>query len=123
LKDELIIQNIKDFKYKHLSEVSNIINYLNSWQIKYLEEDYSNEIANFNEEWANKLSEFNENSKKVTDQLNERQEREMQRLIEHLDDQLPKTVKFSSTYLKNKDQEKKLVKMEKYDKIHRSLAF
>jgi hypothetical protein len=80
---------------------------------KLLEENYNNDIANFNEEWNTKLNDFNSNSKKVEEILSERHRKEMGDLVKLIEDKYNEyPPKFSSTYLKYKDSEKRLVKME-----------
>jgi len=77
-----------------------------------LEENYNNEIAAFNEEWNKKLNDFNTNSKKVEEMLIERHKSEVEALTKSIDDQFNKTLKMSSTYLKYKDSERRLIKLE-----------
>ncbi|NCP98592.1 hypothetical protein GW820_06990 [archaeon] len=77
-----------------------------------MEENYNNEIAAFNEEWNKKLNDFNTNSKKVEEMLIERHKSEVEALTKSIDDQFNKTLKMSSTYLKYKDSERRLIKLE-----------
>jgi len=77
-----------------------------------LEENYNNEIANFNEDWNRKLNDFNNNSRKVEELLSERHKKEVVYLVKSIEDQFGRELKYNSEYLKYKDAEMRLVKQK-----------
>lgn len=77
-----------------------------------MEENYNNEIANFNEDWNRKLNDFNNNSRKVEELLSERHKKEVVYLVKSIEDQFGRELKYNSEYLKYKDAEMRLVKQK-----------
>lgn len=77
-----------------------------------MEENYNNEIANFNEDWNRKLYDFNNTSRKVEELLSERHKKEVEDLVKSIEDQFGRELKYNSEYLKYKDAEMRLVKQK-----------
>jgi hypothetical protein len=101
LKSDLSDQKKKGLTYQHSSEMVN------------LEENYNKEILEINLRWETVFNEFNEKVKKEDENLNVKHHSEMENLINHLEEKLPKQIKFSKEFLDLKQCELNLVKQER----------
>jgi hypothetical protein len=102
LRADLSDQKKKGLTYQHSSEMVN------------LEENYNKEILEINLRWETVFNEFNDKVKKEDENLNVKHQSEMENLISHLEEKLPKQIKFSKEFLDLKQCELNLVKQERF---------
>jgi len=84
-----------------------------SSELQQLEENYLNEIFNFNQEWDQKLNFFNQSAKETEEEINNRHQQELEAFMKKEEEKLPKIVKFSAECLNIKKIEVELVKKER----------
>lgn len=92
---------------------STLSNQQNS-ELQQLEENYLNDIFNFNQEWDQKLNFFNQSAKETEEEINTRHQQELEAFMRKEEEKLPKIVKFSPECLNIKKIESELVRLEKY---------
>lgn len=92
----------KELNGKHRAEFEN------------LETQYRRDYHDLEENFNSKFLELENKSHQLEDQLNIRHAKEMEELYNYLDMKLPKNVKYSSEYIRLKNQEHKLASQQKY---------
>lgn len=83
-------------------------------EVDSLDNSYKQELDDFNINWDEKFSKLEEKSKMMEDSLNDRHNKQMNELYEYLELKLPKSIKYSKSYLDTKSQEENLVKLGRF---------
>lgn len=83
-------------------------------ELESLEEQYQQDIDKFNISWDKKFQQLQEKSEKADKMINEKQQKEMNEFYKQFEQKMPK-LKFSKEYLSLENEEKMLVKFQKFD--------
>lgn len=86
-----------------------------SAEAEMLDQQYKEEVEKLNLIWDKKFEALQEKSKKAEEKINEKQQKEMEELYTTFEKKFPATIKFSKEYLALENQEKNLVKLQKFD--------
>lgn len=113
LEAEAVKQKILELKSGFSGQKKRDLTYQHSSEMKNLEENYNGELMRINEIFEEKAREFEENYRISEDNLNNKHKREMDELLEHLEQKLPRTIKYSREYLDLKQSEANCVKQER----------
>lgn len=103
LKINIKTKKKKDLVDQQLAEVEN------------LEQQYQQEIEKLNSVWDQKFQSLQEKSQKAEIAINERQQKEMEDLYAAFEQKFSPKIKFSKEFLNLENQEKMLVKFQKFD--------